>query len=322
MKVSIVIPAHNAAATLGECLAASINQTYTDREVIVVDDGSTDATPEIARKFPVTVLQQPKSGPAAARNAGARVANGEIVAFTDSDCIPHCDWVSRLIQGFSEDVGAVGGTYGIANSGSMLARIIHNEIRGRHARFSYEVDFLGSYNLVVKRDVFNALNGFDENFRAASGEDNDLSYRIHDAGYALRYAPAAVVDHYHPERLVPYLRAQMRHGFWRMKLYANHPKRSGGDKYAGIFELVSASLGFLLILAFFLIPWPFLAGIPFGLAAIIVLWRSVLAGSMTASTRDLRMLIAIPVLLLRDVARGIGLAWGVWHFFILRRTTA
>ncbi len=322
MKVSIVIPAHNAAATLGECLAASINQTYTDREVIVVDDGSTDATPEIARKFPVTVLQQPKSGPAAARNAGARVANGDIVAFTDSDCIPHRDWASRLVEGFSEDVGAVGGTYGIANSGSMLARIIHNEIRGRHASFSYEVDFLGSYNLAVKRDVFNALHGFDENFRAASGEDNDLSYRIHDAGYALRYTPAAVVDHYHPERLVPYLRAQARHGFWRMKLYAKHPKRSGGDKYAGGVELASASLAFLLLLTLILFPWSFLACIPFGLVVLIVLWRSVLAGSMAASSRDLRMLTAIPVLLLRDIARGIGLARGVWHFLVLRRTTA
>ncbi|MCC6155225.1 MAG: glycosyltransferase, partial [Candidatus Hydrogenedentes bacterium] len=228
MKVSIVIPAHNAAATLGECLAAAINQTYTDREVIVVDDGSTDATPEIARKFPVVLIQQSKSGPAAARNAGGRIASGDIIAFTDSDCVAHCDWVSRLVEGFGECVGAVGGTYGIANTGNMLARIIHNEIRSRHARFGYEVDFLGSYNLAVRREVFNALNGFDENFTAASGEDNDLSYRIQDAGYALRYAPAAVVDHYHPERVVPYLRAQMRHGFWRMKLYAKHPRRSGG----------------------------------------------------------------------------------------------
>lgn len=322
MKVSIVIPAHNAATTLGECLAAIVNQTYTDREVIVVDDGSTDATPETACKFPVTLVQQPKSGPAAARNAGGRIASGDIIAFTDSDCVAHHDWVSRLLEGFSEGVGAVGGTYGIANSGSLLARIIHNEIRSRHAGFGNEVDFLGSYNLAVKRDVFNALNGFDENFRAASGEDNDLSYRIHDAGHALRYAPAAVVDHYHPERLAPYLRAQMRHGFWRMKLYAKHPKRSGGDKYAGILELACASFVFLILLAALLIPWPFLAGIFLGLAVCIVFWRSVVAGHLAASSKDFRMLLAAPVLLLRDIARGIGLARGVWHFLILRRATA
>ena len=322
MKVSIVIAAHNAAATLGECLAAVENQSYTDREVIVVDDGSTDATPEIARKFPVTLIQQPKSGPATARNAGGRIASGDVIAFTDSDCVPHNDWVSRLVEGFDEGVGAVGGTYGIANSASLLARIIHNEIRSRHAEFGYEVDFLGSYNLAVKRDVFNAMNGFDENFGAASGEDNDLSYRIHDAGHALRYAPAAVVDHYHPERLAPYLRAQMRHGFWRMKLYAKHPRRSGGDQYAGTVELACTSLVFLLLLTVLLFPWPLIAGIPFGLAICIVFWRSVLAGHLTASTRDLRMLLAAPVLLLRDMARGIGLVRGVWHFLVLRRTTA
>ncbi|MCC6794961.1 MAG: glycosyltransferase [Candidatus Hydrogenedentes bacterium] len=322
MKVSIVIPAHNAAATLGECLAAATNQTYADREVIVIDDGSADNSVEIARKFPVTLIQQPKRGPAAARNAGARVASGDIVAFTDSDCIPHKDWIAQLVENFGDGVGAVGGTYGIANTGSVLARIIHNEIRSRHAGFGYEVDFLGSYNLAVKRDVFNALNGFDEDFKAASGEDNDLSYRIHDAGYALHYTPAAVVDHYHPERLAPYLRSQMRHGFWRMKLYAKHPRRSGGDKYAGTVELACTSFAFLILLAMLLLPWPFLAGIPFGLAICIVFWRSASAGRMVASNKDIRMLLAAPVLLLRDIARGVGLARGVWHFVILRRTTA
>jgi glycosyltransferase involved in cell wall biosynthesis len=322
MKVSIVIPAHNAVATLRECLAACLNQTHPDCDVIVVDDGSTDATGSIAQTFPVKIIQQRHRGPAAARNAGARASDGAIIAFTDSDCIPHAGWVERLIGGLGGTAGAAGGTYGIANPKSLLARIIHEEIRARHAEFGEEVDFIGSYNLAVKRDVFDSLQGFDENFTAASGEDNDLSYRMHDAGYALRFVSTAVVDHHHPERLWPYLRAQMRHGYWRMKLYAKHPRRSGGDTYAGLAELACASFGFFAVLSILILPWPFYAGFPAGAALFIVLWRFLNACSLMLAARDSRMLFAWPVLLLRDTARGVGLARGIWHFLVLRKVTA
>jgi len=89
-SVSIVIPAYNAEKILGKCLRAVCGQDVPQRdvEVIVVDDGSTDATPEVAESFGVRVLRRPNGGAGAARNAGWRAAKGEWVAFTDSDCMP------------------------------------------------------------------------------------------------------------------------------------------------------------------------------------------------------------------------------------------
>ena len=123
--VSIIIPAHNAAETLAECIEACRQQTYRPLELIVVDDGSTDDTPRIAWVHPVHYIRQDQRGPAAARNRGAREARGAILAFTDSDCVPAEDWAARLVDGFDEDTVAVGGTYGIANPDSKLARMIH-----------------------------------------------------------------------------------------------------------------------------------------------------------------------------------------------------
>ncbi len=216
MLVSIIIPTYNAEATLDQCLKACLAQTYLDTEVILVDDGSTDATPRIAQSFAVHYLHQENAGPAVARNHGARTAKGEIIVYTDSDCVPETGWIDALVTEFEDGVTAVGGTYGIANPKSRLARIVHEEIMLRHSRFDKEVDFLGSFNVAYRKKDFDALGGFDESFRIASGEDNDLAYRLHDAGGQLLFTKEARVAHVHPTRLLPYLRTQQRHGNWRM----------------------------------------------------------------------------------------------------------
>src|SRR5690606_1272973 len=96
---------------------------------------------------------------------------------------------------------------------------------------------LGSYNVAYRKAAFDAAGGFDESFTQASGEDNDLAYRILDTGAKLIHVPAARVAHYHPTDRAAYMRTQARHGFWRVKLYKKHPRRSGGDNYAGRLDL-------------------------------------------------------------------------------------
>lgn len=160
MLVSIVIPAYNAGNTLAACLDACVQQSQNAAEIIVVDDGSTDDTAEVARSFAAECLQQHHLGPAAARNKGWRMAHGEFVAFTDADCIPGHDWISRLLEGFEDGVGGVGGTYAIANPKHLLARMIQEEIAIRHARFGPEVDFLGSFNVMYRRTALEATGGF------------------------------------------------------------------------------------------------------------------------------------------------------------------
>lgn len=331
MNISVVIPAYSAESTLAECLRACLAQTHTPVEIIVVDDGSTDRTAEIAKEFDVQYVHQENAGPAAARNHGARLATGEIIALTDADCIPEANWLEELVKGFdAENVVAVGGTYGIANASSPLARMIHEEIRVRHEKFGDTVDFLGSFNVAYKRDAYLAVGGFDESFRAASGEDNDLAYRLHDNGGIMRFVPEAVVNHYHPTRLLSYLKTQMAHGFWRMKLYAKHPNRSGGDNYAGKLDFAGPPLA-LLSIAFYplcilaivlhLGVWPFVFVSTILLIDVYVLvtWRNV--ARIRARTDWMTGWLFSLVVYARDIYRGLGLIHGVWTFMILRRET-
>lgn len=326
MGVSIIIPACNAERTMAECLEACLSQTHPDCEVIVVDDGSTDGTGAIASRFAaerdslaeVRYFRQQNKGPAAARNLGAAHARGDVFAFTDSDCIPRRDWIERLLEGFEEGVAGVGGTYANAEPGSPLARMLHEEIRARHDRCGRYVDFLGSFNVAYKREAFEAAGGFDETFSRASAEDNDLAYRLHDAGGRLRFRPEAVVAHHHPTRLWPYLRTQARHGYWRMKLYRKHPRRARtGDRYADALDLTAPPLALMFVAA---LPAQAVVGPPATALAVVMLAayalvRAPLAQRMVNRSGDARMYAFAGVALLRDIARAAGMVAGVLRFW-------
>lgn len=324
MLVSIVIPAYNAERTLEACLRACLDQTYPETEVIVADDGSTDGTPEIAARFGVRYIRQGNRGPAAARNMGARVACGEIIAFTDSDCIPQRDWIAQLVGGFEPGVAAVGGTYGIANPDRLLARLVHEEIVVRHARFKNEVDFLGSFNVAYRKDAFDAVHGFDESYTAASGEDNDLAYRLQDAEGTLRFCRAAVVAHHHPVRLLSYLRTQMWHGYWRVKIYSRHHGRARtGDRYASGFELLTPPAMLVLLGLTPLGAAVALHGCGLYIAAGLLALLAMLGCAhvpmtlqMWRNARRVEMLLFPGLALLRDAARAFGLGYGFYRFYL------
>jgi len=328
--VSVIIPAYNAETTLAECIEACLAQTYPDTEVIVVDDGSTDATSRIARGFPVHYVRQDNRGPAAARNRGAVVAKGAVLAFTDADCVPEPDWLERLLGRFKEGVVAVGGTYGIANPEAPLAKMIHAEIALRHDRFEADIDFLGSFNVAYRREAFDAVGGFDERFSRASAEDNDLAYRLHDAGGRLVLVKDAVVRHYHPARMGPYLLTQMRHGYWRMKLYAKHPGRARGDTYAGPGDLIAPPLSLVAsALGPILVAWAVWGGTALSwacgclaLAVLAYLWVRVPLAYRVGRASGSRAVRFLEMAYLRDVARAAGMLAGLWAFGLGQRGQA
>jgi glycosyltransferase involved in cell wall biosynthesis len=268
MKVSVVIPAYNDERTISEAVAHSLSQTKGNLqvEVIVVDDGCTDNTAAVAESAGAIVIRQQNAGPAAARNRGWQSATARFICFTDSDCIPTAGWLENLLDGFTDShIGAVAGSYDIANPGSWLARWVYQEIMERHKRMPPFVRAFGSYNVAIPRHVLQATGGFNPLYRRASGEDNDLSYRIIKKGYRIAFRPQAKVAHYHPERLWPYLMQQYRHGFWRAKMYKDHPDMTGGDDYTRLRDriepiLVLGILGLALptVLGITRFMWPLL----------------------------------------------------------------
>lgn len=325
MKVSVIIPAYNAQATVGQAVQESLSQARgrLEVEVIVVDDGSTDSTADVAASAGAQVIRQQNAGPASARNRGWESATGRLICFTDADCIPSADWVVNLLEGFTDrKVGAVAGSYDIANKNSWLARWVHQEIMERHKRMDSFIKVFGSYNVAIPRYVLEATGGFDVNYRKASGEDNDLSYRIIQKGWLIAFRPEAKVSHHHPERLWQYLKEQYRHGFWRAKLYEEHPDMIGGDDYTRLRDRVEPVLilgitGFaaLVLLGITNLVWP--------LFAILAAYTCIHLAWPISWWLGLGKADALPyagVTFLRGFARTSGLAVGILRFCFKNET--
>lgn len=259
MNLSVIVPAYNAQATIGQTLKALTEQDYPGKfEIIVVDDGSSDRTADVIRSFPgARYVHQPNAGPASARNHGASLAQGEFLAFTDSDCVPHKDWLTKLAEGFKAgDVAVVMGSYGIANKDSLLAYFIYKEIIYRHNNLLPDFPkVFGSYNFCIRKNIFDQAKGFNTSYRYASGEDNDLSYKIVASGKRIYFERKALVDHYHPTLIKKYLKEQFRHGHWRAMMYVDHPSMATGDGYTFWKDIVEVPWSFLCLLGIFLTPF-------------------------------------------------------------------
>ena len=322
--VSIVIPAYNAAATLGKTLEGCLQQTYPGAiEILVVDDGSTDPTGTVVVQYASAVyLCQANSGPAQARNTGWKAANGEIIFFTDSDCVPNPNWVTQMVRGYTDAaIGAVGGSYDMLNPHSLLAYLIHEEIVQRHLHMPVEVPFLGSYNVSFRRAALESVGGFDESYRMASAEDNDLCYRLRNAGWRLLFDRTNRVGHFHPTRLWGYYRRQMWHGYWRMKLYRSHPKMAGGDQYSSPLDFLQPPLALLCALslplaALRIVPWLFAWLFAAAFLGLLML-QIPLTLAVLRRTGNFRCLALLPLLIGRSLARGIGMVMGILRFFVL-----
>lgn len=320
MTVSVIVPAYNAQATIDQTLKALTEQDYSGiYEIIAVDDGSTDQTSQIIRSYSkVKYIHQANAGPAAARNRGAKEAQGQVLAFTDSDCVPHKDWLSKLTQGFGENnIAVVMGSYGIANSHNPLAVCVYKEILFRHENLlSSFPKVFGSYNFCIRKEVFDQVGGFNASYRQASGEDNDLSYKVISAGWRIYFERKALVNHYHTQALSRYLKEQFRHGMWRAQMYLDHPAMAQGDGYTfwkDILEmpwaLVSCCaiilsafgiIGFKQSLVYFLLPF-FVFEILFGIKIIMQFFGGIYLGF---------------AMWLRAFARLFGLSTGILSILI------
>jgi glycosyltransferase involved in cell wall biosynthesis len=320
MKISIVIPFYNAERTLEKVIEACLSQDYPKHslEVILVDDGSVDSSSAIAKRYvnhSLRYIYQENGGPAKARNTGWKASSGEIICFTDADCVPEKRWVSKLAASYSsQKIGGVGGSYEIMNGDTLLSACIHEEIRERHLRMPKVVNYLGSFNLSYRRRVLEEVGGFDESFRQASGEDNDLAYRVIQKGYTLIFNEEIKVGHYYPESLIKYLKHQLVHGYWRVKLHRKHPKMLKGDVYSGVFDYIQPPLFLATLL---LLPFVFIT--PLNVLFLFLVFSGLLLQlpfslRIIARIHKKRYLLLIPITFLRGFFRSLGMFLGVVRF--------
>ena len=232
--VSVVIPAFNAASTLPACLDALAHQAYpaADYEVIVVDDGSGDDTAAVARRCGATrVVLGSHGGPGQARNAGAEVAQGQILLFVDADCEPLPNWIAEMVRPLDDpQVVAVKGSYR-TRQGSPVARLAQCEFEERYELLARvpSTDFVDSHSAAFRTAVFRAAGGFDPSLR--QNEDVELSYRLATSGHRLVFNRRAQVYHRHPATWRAYLRVKVQRGYWRMLVYRRYPGKALRDSY-------------------------------------------------------------------------------------------
>lgn len=188
-SVSVIVPALNAVDGIGPCLESLRRQHLPgdEFEVIVVDNGSTDGTLEVARSFPVQVVSEPRRGRSRARNLGARLAQGSYLAFIDVDCEAPADWLAKSLAALSRSwLGAV------------QARVQKPGFAAVPEPFTqahYYRPFLDTCAMVTTRSAFEHARGFDEELRRTV--DMDYSFRLLSCGYAFAWLPRVVMTKHH-----------------------------------------------------------------------------------------------------------------------------
>jgi glycosyltransferase involved in cell wall biosynthesis len=214
-KVSIVVCSYNGARTLHDCMTSLQDLHYPEYEIILVDDGSKDDTQEIMQQFPrVQNIRQKNRGLSVARNVGIAAGTGEVIAFTDSDCMVDRDWLYFLVQTLlSSNFAAVGGpnisppatdwiqaTVGVA-PGSPSHVLLTDTI----------AEHVPGCNMAYHKWALEMIGGFDPEYRKA-GDDVDVCWRLMQSGYQIGFSPAAVVWHYRRFEVRTYFSQQVGYG--------------------------------------------------------------------------------------------------------------
>ncbi len=251
-RMSVIIPVLNGAATLGLCLESLIQQKRRPDEVIVVDNGSVDDTPSIAKgwalahsKLVCRIVSERKRGPAAARNRGAQEAKGDVVVFLDADCTAEPEWLKRIEEEFQRGYVAVGGTYGGYLPGHWMEKYIHaarSSFLGERtvlSQVSLQGAFLVGANAAFDRKLFREIGGYHEDFLI--GEDFELSARLIHHGSTLLYHPGIRVTHHSRTGVSHRLRRNFWGGVIEVYTFQQYGARKGQIRFfpGTVFEIPS-----------------------------------------------------------------------------------
>jgi glycosyltransferase involved in cell wall biosynthesis len=195
--ISLYIPAYNAEHYIARCLNAVLTQSLRPDEIIVVDDGSTDRTAEIAKTFPVRLIQHGRNlGLAAARNSGISAARSEWVAALDADCVASREWLNALSRNIHQSGIALGG----GRLDEQVQKTSADRFRKIHMPQHWGATYLSNppwvpgSNTIISKSAAIAAGLYDERFRT-NHEDVDMSRRLRARGHSTFYDPSAVAWH-------------------------------------------------------------------------------------------------------------------------------
>lgn len=248
-RISVIVCTYNGTATLRACLESLGRLRYADFEVLLIDDGSTEDIEGMAKEFPqVRYVRQEHAGLSVARNLAASLATGEILAYTDDDCIADEDWLKYLALGFEDPQWVAAGGPNIPPEPRNRTEAVVGAAPGAPAHVlltDREAEHLPGCNLAIRKTALAAMGGFRAQYRVA-GDDVDVCWRLREAGGKLHFVPGAMVWHHRRYTVGAYFRQQRGYGRAEALLMKDHPERfgslGGARWYGGIYGDRAATL--------------------------------------------------------------------------------
>jgi glycosyltransferase involved in cell wall biosynthesis len=320
VRLSVIVPVYNRSDQLRQLLAALAQQSFARAwfEVIICDDGSSEDLSRVASEtagLQIVYLRQERQGAGKARNLGLAHARGEILAFTDSDCLPGADWLRALDQAMEgPSIGLVGGRIDYRGAQFLLGRCLNflmsSTLGAAGARDPRGVVHMGFYpragNLAVRRSLALAVNGFPG---SRHGEDLEFSHRIREQGVEIRFVPEAVVVHNERRGFGQMAREAFWKGWARVRLarlFRMHEFLHALPAGFVLYCLVAPLLGMLQPSLSF---WGVLPALSYALML------AILAVQGAWALRDIRAAVVVPV-----CALAIHFGYGVGYLAAWLRT--
>jgi glycosyltransferase involved in cell wall biosynthesis len=313
--VSVILPAHNADQNIAAALDALAQQTYGRYEVIVIDDGSTDATNEICQKYPYTLLVQQRGGIASAQNAGAALSKGEILYFTDADVSMRPDTLQQVVETLTNNPEVIGlsGCYSGAtlwpNFFSVYKNALHRYVHRSNG--PYTINLFGGNSAIWKK-VFNSVGGFDPQQKIL--EDVELGFRLVRAGHRILMARDIEVVHRKKYTFASMVYSDVcgRAVPWVLIMLKN--RRIHFDLNLRPRNILSFIAVWSILLALYPLNLPWSAICILGSVIVFCFLNAGLLRSMRNQSGWLFALKAAPLAYFSYFYQGVGLTLGVWRY--------
>ncbi|MCP3682788.1 MAG: glycosyltransferase family 2 protein [bacterium] len=320
VNVSIIIPFYNSGKTIGKCLDSIYRSDYKDFEVIAVDDCSNDDSASIVKRYKCRYFKLKKnSGPATARNYGAKNAKGKIIFFLDSDTIIFKNTVSELVKSFKKGVDAVSGMYakypaerGVVQDYYALMKYYSRLIAKKGTYDLFEAACAG-----IKRDVFLKLGGFNTNYKGADTENEEFAHRLVQKHKSILNKKVQVI--HHSPSLKSLRKNFYKRSFMWIKLFLERKKfesalttpEVGIANMAGLASAGFLVLGFIFPLFFYVALLSFIVFL-IGYMGYFVFFMKEGGFFFMISCIAICYFLTLPI--------GIGAVFGAADYILLRKT--